>query len=699
MQTIAKNKLLNTDSIYSLYEISVSDSSKASLLVVLAADMETNNVDLFKNKSVDDYLQLANLLSSDSLLNYNLVFQINEIATSFRNNSNYLSALKFHNSAKQFSQAYNNFDQQSIIHNNIGVVYRRLDEYQTAIENHIQALTLAEQSGNLLSQAVAINSIGNIQMLIGNYNEALIYFKQSLLIEQKQNNVLGIAINFNNIGNVYMQKQDLNKALEYYNLSLDLNRELNSKKGIAICYNDIGNIYAKRGDYTKALKIYLEAFDINVTLNNKHGIAYSYLKVGEVYTDLQQYNDALEYLLPGLDIAIEIGVKSFIMKIYKSLYIINRANKNYEDAFNYLILSDKYSDSITNINVKKDIARLQIKFESERKENQIAFLEQNAIISAFDIKRQKFISWLTLGAFVIALGFIVSLLFYLTNRNKTNKLLVHQNNIISNAKTELDSYSKQLLAAKQEAEKNNKAKSEFLANMSHEIRTPLNAIIGFTELLSNSVVDAKNREHVKIIKSSSRTLLTIINDILDLSKIEAGKYTVDYENTNIELIVQEVVQMFSYRAHQKNIKIITNVKNELATTILFSPIKLRQILFNLVGNAIKFTKTGSITINAVVTVKNNVAELLFTVKDTGIGIKKSEFANVFDSFTQLNANNAYKGTGLGLAITKRIVDMMNGTINVESVFGEGTKFSMIFPNVKIVSQKKVIDAPHAKGVA
>ena len=690
------NNTLN-DSLNNIYLSSTNDSVKIAIFVQIAANMEANSILQYNNMTVNDYLQHANLSANDSISIYALAYEIDMIGVKFRRNGDYISALKFHNWAKDITSRIDNKNQQSIIFNNIGVVYRRLDDYESALANHIKALQLSEETRNIKSQAVAINSIGNIQMMIGNLDESLDYFKQSLIIEQKLSNLLGIAINLNNIGNVYAEKEDFAKALEYYFLSLDVNKEIKSKKGIAICYNDIGGVYELTEKPDKAIKYYLDAFTINYKLNDKHSLANSYLQVGEAYSNLKQYDKALEYLLPGLKISLEIGAKAYIMNINFALYQIKRAQGEFEDAFNHLQVADIYHDSIVSIEVRKDIARLQIKFETERKENHIALLEQNAEISELEINRQKFINLLTLSAFIIALGFVIFLSYYVFSKNKTNKLLVEQNRIIEKTKTELDNYSKQLFKAKQEAERNDQTKSEFFANMSHEIRTPLNSVIGFAELLSNTVSDPQQLNQLKLIKSSSRTLLTLINDILDLSKIEAGKFEIDYENIPIEDIIEDITQIFSHRTIEKNISLKATISDDLPKTIYFSELRLRQILFNLVGNAIKFTDKGSIIINAYCKHldPDDKIDFFITIEDTGIGIHKNELQKIFEPFNQSEINKTKQGTGLGLTITKRLVELMNGSIDIVSQENVGTKFTIYFPKISvskniIVEQNKLI---------
>lgn len=681
----SQNSINVKDSLLDTYHNSENDSVKIEALVKIAYLIETDSIIRSLDYSSDNYIQIAGKLANDSSTINQLALRLDRYGVNLRNDGNYVSALKFHNRAKDIAKGINNINLNSIIFNNIGVVYRRLDDYQSALTNHLEALSLAEQTRNLKSQAIAINSIGNIQMMIGNLDESLENFKQSLIIEQKLDDLLGVAINLNNIGNVYLVKDDYNKALEYFLLSLDVNNEIHSQRGVAICYTDIGKVYKLWGNISKSLSYYLDALVINKAIADKYNLAYTYIQVGELYTQMENYEKALSYLEPGIKLALDIGAKSFIVDGYTAMYNITLAQGKFINAINYLELSHQYHDSILNINVRKDITRLQIKYDSERKQDQIELLESNIAIAELDEKRQYVIILLILSALIIAVGFVIFLTYYLYSKNTTNKLLIERNRRIEEAKTKLDSYSSQLLIAKQEAEKNSKVKSEFLANMSHEIRTPLNSVIGFADILENSLKDPKNINQLSAIKSSARTLLTLINDILDLSKIEAGKFTVDIEPINLEYILEDVVNIFSYRAIEKKIILTTNISPDMPTVIMFNELRLRQILFNLLGNAIKFTEDGEIILEAISKLhdKGNELALTINVNDTGIGICEEDLEDVFEPFHQSRLNNNDHGTGLGLAITKRLVEMLNGTINLTSREGVGSRFSIYFPKIKI----------------
>lgn len=233
--------------------------------------------------------------------------------------------------------------------------------------------------------------------------------------------------------------------------------------------------------------------------------------------------------------------------------------------------------------------------------------------------------------------------------------------------------------AKRSAEMANKAKSEFLANMSHEIRTPMNAIIGFTDLLSEQITDRKLKTFVSTIKSAGSSLLMLINDILDLSKIEAGKLTIIKESTNLNGLFDEIGNVFLMKVKSKNLDFIIDSANDIPNSLLIDKARVRQILFNLVGNAVKFTDSGFITLKATIeTQKNNQFDLIISVQDSGIGISTSDQQSIFESFNQREGQSVrkYGGTGLGLTISKRLTELMNGELSVNSVTGEGSCFSL-----------------------
>jgi len=254
--------------------------------------------------------------------------------------------------------------------------------------------------------------------------------------------------------------------------------------------------------------------------------------------------------------------------------------------------------------------------------------------------------------------------------------------------TERKRMETQLIAAKEAADAANRAKSEFLANMSHEIRTPMNAVIGFSDILATKITDKKQKNHLNSIQTAGKSLLTLINDILDLSKIEAGRLDIQYEPMNPQLIFTELQQIFSLKMADKNLEWIMEIDENLPKALFLDETRLRQVLLNLMGNAIKFTDSGYVKLcaNKIDTEEGHV-DLILAVEDSGIGIPADQQVLIFESFRQQDGQSTrqYGGTGLGLTITKRLVEMMNGQISVESVPNKGSRFEITLREVKMAT--------------
>ncbi|MDL0432392.1 transporter substrate-binding domain-containing protein [Marinobacter sp. TBZ242] len=307
---------------------------------------------------------------------------------------------------------------------------------------------------------------------------------------------------------------------------------------------------------------------------------------------------------------------------------------------------------------------------------------------------------------IVLIAIVVVLIFLYWNRKLSREVdeRIRSENALRRSEDELRAAKLEAERLAREAEAASLTKSEFLANMSHEIRTPMNAVIGYSDLLSNTVRDPQQRNYLDAIRAGSRSLLMLINDILDLSRIEAGKMRLEYSAVSMRRLLSDVRHIFDLRATEQGISLEVSVDSKMPAAMMLDETRLRQVLFNLVGNAIKFTHEGGVTVRATATPRKSGGggpaadgstdkrrwyRLVVTVADTGVGIPVEQQEQIFEAFEQQEGQNSrrYGGTGLGLAISRKLVRMMGGELTVESEPGAGSTFTVTLPRVEVTDEQ------------
>lgn len=554
-------------------------------------------------------------------------------------------------------------DRSKAIHFNVGIgeglnhkgaCYWMKSEYDEGLHQLTLALKIANEEQDLSLKAKILNNFGRIYRNLGDLAHALKNFEEALEINEAIGNVLNQTINLTNISNLYYDLNDYETALEYALKCLPIFEQYEDESKLFSIYNTLGNIYFKKEEFSQALHYFQLIYDEYEIESLQRSIADSGL--GKVYYKLKDTDKARHHLTEALKMASSL--KNPEAEIV-ALYYLGRLE----------FQSGNYREALKNIEAAHNLAQ--------------GTLRRHDLIST-----HEFLSFL-----YEKMGNIPKAFFHLKEFEKQKEDIFQQATF--NKLRNLQVKNQIVVAQKEKevAEKTAQLKQQFMANMSHEIRTPMNAIVGFVGLLLEKDPKPDQLKYLNAIKQSSDNLLVIINDILDLSKIEAGKIQIEHIDFSFREMMQSVYEIMSIKADEKKLQFTIHVEDQITDRLIGDPTRLNQILVNLVGNAIKFTEKGNVEVRVVADPKLSNEEqiyLLFEIEDTGIGISKDYVHNIFESFTQAGTDTARKfgGTGLGLTISKQLVDLMEGKISVESELGKGTTFKVEIP-IQIANEQHI----------
>jgi signal transduction histidine kinase/ActR/RegA family two-component response regulator/predicted negative regulator of RcsB-dependent stress response len=547
--------------------------------------------------------------------------------------------------------------------NNIGNIYTNQGDYAQAIDYYSRSLKIEEEIGDKNGVGITLNNIGIIYDSQGDYAQAIDCYSRSLKIREEIGDKYLIATSLNNIGVTYKNQGDYAQAIDYCSRSLKIREEVGDKYSIAFSLDNIGNIYSDQGDYTQAIDYFTRSLKISEEIEDKPGIATSLDNLGEPYLRQGNYSKAISYGSRSLTLAREVGNVAVIESAAEHLHESYKATSQYRKALEMQTLYFQMRDSIESEENQKAVMQQQFQYDYEKKglADSLAQVEKNLVMEmAFQkeiFKKDK------ARNILLALGLIALLLsggFWSRNRyvRKTNR---------------------QLAIAKEQAERSEKYKQQFLANMSHEIRTPMHAISGMVKILKRNEHLPTQKTFLNAMHTSSDNLVVILNDVLDLSKIEAGKLDIENIPMSPTAVIENVTQILKYKAEEKGLQLNYHIEEEVPDLIMGDPTRLNQVLINLAGNAIKFTEKGSVDLF----LKKENDQLRFIIKDTGIGIPKEKAETIFGAFEQAKDSTSrhYGGTGLGLSISKQLVELQQGKIWVESEDGQGSTFYFEIPLV------------------
>ena len=661
-----------------------------------------------------DYAKQALVLSEQNNDLTNIFSTIKLLSNLYMDNDMFNEAISISNKGVKYSMKINDQNQIAEFYINIGISYNKLAEFHQALEYDLKAYAILEKSLNKDFLSIITNNIGIIYAKLNDYYNALNYYLKSLTIKQDLDDKVGIARTMVNIGNIYLENKDFTKALEYYNQSLKVSREvglkylesqnlnnigniyqllnspkyaleyhqkalkiridLNDKKSIAYTYNNIGNSLDALGKYQQAFDYYTKELEIyKKTFDDTYGLAHSFLNLGTISLKLEKPAKSKEYLDYCNKLVDENDITELKASVYYGYSIYYFYMKEYKKSDEYNRLCDKFKDSIYNVDLKKNIAEMQVRYESDKKdkENKYLKLENDSRQSKLNEQRRFIFIWIILS--ILSLGLAVVIYkFYITKRN-TSRILGETNK-------ELEHTNQRLIKSDENLRYINATKDKFFSIIAHDLRNPFASLLLSVEMLNRYYERIEKDQLERIINTITQTVNQsndLLTNLLEWARTQTNGLTFQPEMLHLTPIVLDVLPLVKGSAFPKNISIETIIDRNL---IVFADLNMLNTIFrNLISNAIKFTpRDGKIIISA--KPKGNFIEI--SIADNGVGIEPENLDKLFliDAKIKTKGTDNETGTGLGLIITNDFVKKHGGSIIVESEFGIGSTFTFTLPN-------------------
>ncbi|MEP0265369.1 response regulator [Dokdonia sp.] len=528
-------------------------------------------------------------------------------------------------------------------------------DYGGAIKVSHKVIEYATKTSNDHLKAKAYNVLGNTYYNTGNDSLCFEYLFKSRDLLLKVNDISNAIKATSDIGVTYREYNDIEKANLYFKEAIDLGRTSQNKDEIIYPLYNYGRHLHNTSDYENALIYLNEAYELSKQSELVKGrsiVGYLYLRLHGIYNTLGNTERSTILYNEGVAYTKKHKIYGVLASFYRGQSEIYYNSKKTEDAFLALRQYTEVADTIYTFQ-ELEIAK-QAELETNRflKENtkKLDLANQEKELQATTIKKAKIYN-------IVLIGLIAILLLGVYAIFKKNK---------------------QLKIAKEEAEELSKVKSKFYSEISHELRTPLYAVIELSRLLLKENVNSSHKEYLESLNFSGNHLLSLINNVLQLNKVESGRMKVEFLEFRPKILILSIVESLEYALRDSNNKVQLEYDTNIPELLVGDSLKLSQVLINLISNAIKFTSNGTITITAQL-LENQIDEVkvFFAVKDNGIGISKENQSKIFEEFYQEHSKTekSFKGTGLGLPIVKRTLDAMGSAIMIKSIKGEGASFS------------------------
>lgn len=536
------------------------------------------------------------------------------------------------------------------------------DNTRDALQYSEKAIERAIVNKNVMAQANAYSSFAAIYFKLRKYEDAIAIYNKSIPLYNKLKQDTEAALCYYNLGLCYIETNQYERAETHFDKAKSLYEHTKTPYALMLINLQKGIIYQEKQQYELASSFFNAVIAVpNIQEAYK---ATAFYQLGTIELKLNKTNSALYYLNRALAYNSKNENRALSAEIYKSLSIAYEKKSDPANSLFYL----KKNNELRNCQFTQKKEKLEDRDYAKFKESkELKTISKIKIENQHQERSNKFTKLISILA--IALISILSLL----------SLSLYKNNIIrTRSNLLLNEVNTELKVAKENAEKASKARTDFLSIVSHELRTPLNAINGITHLLLEENPKKSQLKYLESLQFSGNYLLTFINDILEINRIESNTVKVEYINFNIKILLENIQCSLKETANDNNNKYILDIDQAIPNDLIGDPTKLSQVFMNLINNALKFTKNGEVKIIAKLhSLKKETVSIYFEIIDTGIGIPEDKLDTIFESFSQgsIEINRKYGGTGLGLSIVKKLIDILGGKIKLESKVGQGSSFS------------------------
>ncbi len=630
--------------------------------------------------------------------------------------SNYSEAIPYYQKARDQAKINKDKKGMSLAYYFMGLNYRYLGNYSEAIKNHYEDLKIQEELNNKVGIANAYVTIAAILNKLKDSDAAFEKLMEAKRLYEEMKDSTGIAMIYNDLGTTYYKMGDTLRALESHLQAAELRRLVDEFDGLGASNSYIARIYQDMGDFQQAHNHLHLAENAFHNSSNLQGIMTTQIDMARLHFKKKEMDSAIVWLniaqstatkimnYQGLILIhsirgeIELFQKKYQQSIsdfqrglaiaedlrdFKQLYQLNvclaetyMEIEDFKNAFFYQNKSIQYRDTLDN-NANYTAAvemEMQYNYKKEKIKEQLLQEKKDALNEA-KLTKQKTKGQLYFAGILMFLMISIGLWSRLRYIRKAGRELL--------SRKEEAEYQRLMAESERERATNSeKVKEQFLTNMSHEIRTPMNAIMGMTDIIIRNDHPSSQDIYLNAIRQSSENLLVILNEILDLSKLEAGKIELEQIQFSPEKVVRNVKDILRFKAEEKGLHLNVHIDEKVPEYLIGDPTRLNQIIVNLVSNAIKFTEKGKVRIEVLTKeISEENAILQFKVIDTGIGIAEDKMNTIFEVFTQEDTDTTrkYGGTGLGLSICKKLVDLHKGKIKLESIKDSGSTFIVEIP--------------------